>query len=143
MQISSKLIKHAQPEVSTLDEIRSQLSLSDKHIISFMVFETTIGNKVVYCCLAGGVMENGEPKLTLTGQACVESLINLPQTDSSPVMIFPLAISETPLIRKITAAFECSIDGSKLCFLVDDQSELDGLVIQALNVSNVGEPTVH
>ena len=66
----------------------------------FPVFETTLGEKTVYCCLAGGHLDRvGAVWFTAIGQAAFEALLRLPTT-TAPVILRELKLGRVPLHRK-------------------------------------------
>lgn len=134
MSLSSKLIHGTKPEVSTIDEIQRVMGLPADRQIALMVFETSFKDKKVYCCLSGGAIENGEPRLTLIGKAALEALINLPMGDETSLILQELKVGPTPIREKVRAAVMRAPEGSKLCFIGDMQGELDGVAFKALNV---------
>jgi hypothetical protein len=133
VSLSSRFIHGTKPEASTLSEIQEATGVPTDRQIALMVFETTFKTKKIYCCLSGGVVENGEPKLTLIGRAALEALINLPLGDQTTLIFQELKAGPTPVREKIRAAVMRAPEGSKICFIGDMQGELDGVAFNALN----------
>ena len=133
MSLSSKLIRGAKPEASTIAEMQKTMGIPTDRQIALMVFETSFKDKKIYTCLSGGAIENGEPRLTLIGRAALEALVNLPMGDSSTVIFQEVKAGPTPVRDKMRAAIMRAPEGSKLCFIGDMQGELDGVAFKALN----------
>lgn len=134
MSLSSKLIHGTKPEASTIGEIQRVLGLSADRKLALMVFETSFKDKKIYCCLSGGSIDNGEPRLTPIGKAALEALINLPMGDNTSLVFQELKVGPTPVRDEVRAAVMRAPEGSKLCFIGDMQGGLDGVAFQALNV---------
>jgi|ETNvirnome_2_300_1030623.scaffolds.fasta_scaffold00372_15 hypothetical protein len=99
----------------------------------FMVFETVCRGKTIYICLSGGRMVDGEPELTITGSAAFDALIRLP--GDCKVMIFKeVKIGKTPLREKVEQTIMDAPEGARICFFGDMWGELDGVLLDALNM---------
>ncbi len=102
--------------------------------IVFPVFETTLGEKTVYCCLAGGHLDSeGAVWFTAVGRAAFEALLRLPTT-VEPVILRELKLGRIPLHHKILETVEAAPPGACICFFGDMAGELDGVAFEALNV---------
>jgi hypothetical protein len=134
MSLSSKLIHGTKPEAATITELQQAMGLRNDQQIALMVFETSFKDKKIYCCLSGGDIEDGEPRLTLVGKAALEALVNLPMGDSTSLIFQQLKVGPTPVREKMRAAVMRAPAGAKLCFIGDMQGELDGVAFNALNV---------
>lgn len=135
MSLSSKLIQGTKPEPSTITAIQQAMGIPSGRSIAMMVFETSFKDKTIYCCLSGGRIEDGQPRLTLIGQAAMEALVNLPLGDDTTLIFQELKVGPTPIREKVRAAVMRAPPGAKLCFIGDMQGELDGVAFTALNVS--------
>lgn len=133
MSLSSRLIEGTKPEASTLLELQQAAGLPPDRQIALLVFETRFRDKTVYCCLSGGEIEDGTPKLTLVGKAALEALVNLPRGDQTTLIFQELKTGPTPIREKVRAAIMRAPEGSKICFIGDMQGELDGSAFHALN----------
>lgn len=78
MSLSTRLIEGTKPEADTLLSLQQKTGIPPGTSINLMVFESSFKGKKVYCCWSGGVIEDGEPKLTLVGNAALEALVDLP-----------------------------------------------------------------
>jgi hypothetical protein len=134
VSLFSKLINGAKPEPETLSKLQTMFGLPANQQIALMVFETTFKGKVIYCCLSGGSIVDGEPKMTPIGNAAFEALCNLPMGDKNTIIFQELKIGKTPLKIKMREAIERAPAGARLCFIGDMQGELDGVVAQGLNI---------
>jgi len=125
------------PEEDTLREIRAALGAVEGDGLCFMLFESTIGDKTVYCCASGGELVNGQPQFTLIGMGALEALVNIPHRGKGTEMVFfqELKIGPTPIKEKIKRALTEAPDGAKICFVGDMQGELDGHILPSMNVS--------
>lgn len=112
--------------------------------VEFCVFEVTVdGDKVVYCCWAGGdITADGQIMMSPVGSAATEALANLPMGSNESLTICQLRIGPTPLQDKILDQLRGAKPGAKLCFLGDLAGELDGKMSPAFNYAN-NEPLVH
>lgn len=111
-----------------------QLGFPLTQSILFPVFSTTLGEKTVYCCLAGGYLDRkGEIWFTAVGRAAFEALLRLPTT-TEPVILRELKLGRVPLHRKIRETVEAAPPGACICFFGDMAGELDGVAFKALNV---------
>lgn len=136
MSLTSTLILGTKPEPATLLELQEKGNIPAGTSINLMVFETSFKDKKIYTCWSGGVIENGEPKLTLIGRAALEALMNLPLGSNEQLVFQELKIGATPLRKKVRAAVMKASPGMKICFIGDMQGELDGHMFKAFNVSN-------
>ena len=134
MPIETKFIEGTKPEPETLLELQKSTGLPTDKSIMLSVFEMSHKGKVVYCCWAGGALDNGQPRLTLVGKAAVEALINLPLGSNAALIFQELKIGPTPLKEKVRAAFARAEPGAKICFIGDLQGELDGEFPRAFNL---------
>jgi hypothetical protein len=111
-----------------------RLGLPPTHPVVFPVFETTLGEKTVYCCLAGGHRDrDGEVEFTEIGQAAFEALLRLPLA-SEPTLLRELKRGRVPLRRQIRETVEAAPPGARICFFGDMAGELKGVAVAALNV---------
>lgn len=132
--LKSTLIAGSKPEAGTLLRIQEHMGLQPGQSIQFMVYQVEFDRKKYYCCWSGGEVKDGQPHMTLVGQAAMEALANLPRGKNDALIIQELKIGPTPLRNKIKATLKRAPADSKICFLGDMQGELDGLVHQAFNV---------
>jgi len=135
MSLVSKMIEGTKPEAATLLELQQKMGLPVDRSINLMVFETSFKEKKVYTCWSGGVIENGEPKLTLVGKAALEALINLPLGNNDKLVFQELKIGPTSIREKVRAAIMRAEPGMKICFIGDMQGELDGEMHKAFNLA--------
>ena len=133
MSLVSKMIEGTKPEAATLLELQQKMNLPADTSINLMVLETSFKEKKVYTCLSGGVIEDGQPKLTLIGRAALEALVNLPLGNNEKLVFQELKLGPTPLREKVRAAIMKVEPGMKICFIGDMQGELDGHMLKALN----------
>lgn len=134
--IKTTLLGGAKPEASTLLKIQEQMGSRPGQHMNFMVFEVDYDRKKYYCCWSGGELRNGQPHMTLIGQAAVESLANLPLGNNEVLIFQELKLGETPLRNKIKATLKKAPANSKICFIGDMQGELDGHLPQAFNLQH-------
>jgi hypothetical protein len=135
MSLTTKLILGSKPEPGTLLELQQKAGVPPDKSINLMVFETSFKDKKIYTCWSGGLIENGEPKLTLIGRAALEALVNLPIGNNELLVFQELKMGATPLREKVRAAVMKAAAGTKICFIGDMQGELDGHMHKAFNVS--------
>lgn len=133
MSLVSRLIEGTKPEAQTIIELQQAAKLPVDTQLNMMVFETSFKEKKVYTCMSGGVVEDGQPKLTLVGRAALEALINLPLGNNEKLVFQELKLGPTPLREKVRAAIMRAEPGMKICFIGDMQGELDGHMLKALN----------
>lgn len=133
-QLTSRLLGVSASE-STNARFAKLLGFPLTQPIGFLVFETTLGEKTVYCCLAGGRLDHdGTLWFTEIGRATFEALLQLPTTMQKTVILKELRIGRTPLHRKILETVEAAPPGAYICFFGDMAGELDGVAFKALNV---------
>jgi hypothetical protein len=120
--------------------LATSFGFSPTQSMSFMVFETTLGEKTVYCCLAGGCLtDDGTLWLTAIGHGALEALLSIP-TGSGPLILQELTLGRTPLHDKMVKAVDAAPPGARICFFGDMAGELDGVAFKALNVqASTGE----
>ena len=133
MSLVSRLIEGTKPEAQTIIELQQAAKLPVDTQLNMMVFETSFKEKKAYTCMSGGVVEDGQPKLTLVGRAALEALINLPLGNNEKLVFQELKLGPTPLREKVRAAIMRAEPGMKICFIGDMQGELDGHMLKALN----------
>lgn len=134
MAVVTKLIEGTKPEADTLTAIQQTMGVPAGVSINLMVFEVTFKDKTIYCCWSGGEIIDGQPHLTLIGQAAMEALVNLPLGDNSTFIIQELKLGPTPLREKVRAVVMKVPANAKVCFIGDMQGELDGLMHKAFNL---------
>ncbi len=132
--IKTKLIEGTKPEIETMSEIQKTMQLPSSAKINLMVFEIIYDQKKFYCCWSGGILQNGEPKLTLIGKAALEALMNLPIGNNESITFQELRLGGKPLRNKIKAILSKARAESKICFFGDMQGELDGHMASAFNL---------
>ncbi|MFT8231310.1 hypothetical protein ACLNBI_07015 [Pseudomonas guariconensis] len=132
--IKTTLLGGAKPDASTLLKIQEEMGARPGQHMNFMVFEVDYDRKKYYCCWSGGELRNGQPHMTLIGQAAAESLANLPLGNNDVLIVQELKLGETPLRNKIKATLKRAPANSKICFIGDMQGELDGHLPQAFNL---------
>lgn len=127
-KIEAQLILDGQANESTMDLICQEMGGDRSSQQSFMVFEIKHCGKTMYCCWAGGRMnEDLKPEFTLIGQAATEALLNLP-CGSTQLIIQHMSLGSTPLLVKLKRLLDKLEEGAKVCFLGDVQGELDGQI---------------
>ncbi|WP_034947687.1 hypothetical protein [Erwinia oleae] len=132
--IKTILIEGTKPEADTMSLIQEKMGTQTEGQMNFMVFEVTYDHHKYYCCWSGGEIQNGEPKMTLVGQAALEALANLPLGNNDQLIIKELKLGPTPLRNKIKATLKETRPNAKICFIGDMQGELDGHMTQAFNL---------
>lgn len=135
--IKSKLITGVIGNEVRNQKFRNQIGLSYGQKLVYMVFETKVDGTVYYCCWSGGVIEDGEPKVTEIGQAALEVLMALPVGNDHALYFQHLRVGVTPLRKKVIRMLKEKPPLSKVCFIGDMAGELDGKLPEAFNV--IGE----
>jgi hypothetical protein len=103
--------------------------------VNFSVFQTRIALKTYYICLSGGELRNGEVFLTEIGTMALEALAQLPTPFERHVLEFQeVRIGKIPLRKKIKQMLLSHPNHSKVCLFGDMAGELDGVIIDALNL---------
>ncbi len=146
--MKSKSILNAQPRADILEFVRQSVGAGKDAIFNFAVFETTIKQNTYYICLSGGVLENGRVILTDAGAVAFNALVELKTPfDSKKLPIFQeVKISAMPLDKKIRKMLLKLPNYSKVCLFGDMAGELDGVIVDAINLCGATEvtlPTVH
>lgn len=141
--IKSRMILGATANADTLKELRAKQKLHRSAELNFSVFETTVGTKTVYCCWAGGRLnDKAQPELTLVGKGALEALCNLPDVmpiHKPSVLIFAgVALGKTPLTDKVKERILEAPENAIICFVGDLAKELDGHMSKAFGLT--GEP---
>jgi hypothetical protein len=132
--LRSKLIQGTKPEAETLKKIQEHMGVPAGVSINLMVFEVEYDRKKYYCCWSGGALQDGQPHLTLIGQAAMEALANLPMGSNDTFVLQELALGSTPLRDKVKATLKRTPSNAKICFFGDMSGELDGHMHHAFNV---------
>jgi hypothetical protein len=109
--------------------------------INLSIFEVHIDKQVRYCCWSGGTLRDdvgqlAEPRMTVTGQAAAEALMNLPFADpQGAVVMKELLIGKTTIREKVLSVFRQTADTREvICFVGDLAGELDDHMFKAFNV---------
>ncbi|MFO1432954.1 MAG: hypothetical protein U1F76_23055 [Candidatus Competibacteraceae bacterium] len=135
-RLSSRLLPVGASELTNA-RLATSFGFSSTQSMGFLVFETTLGEKTVYCCLAGGCLaDDGTVWLTAIGHGALEALMSLP-TGSGTLILQELKLGRTPLHDKIVKAVDAAPPGARICFFGDLTGELDGVAFKALNVQAV------
>lgn len=137
--IKSKLISGVVGNEVRNQKFRNEIGLAYEQQLSYMVFETKVDDAIYYCCWSGGVIENGEPKLTEIGRAALEVLSALPVGNDDALYFQQLKIGATPLKKKVIRMLKEKPRGSKVCFVGDMSGELDGQMHLAFNLKGQKE----
>lgn len=141
--IKATMLAGAKPDAATLLQVQEEMGTRPGQHLEFMVLEVDYDRKKYYCCWSGGEIKNGEPHMTLIGQAAIEALSNLPLGRNDALIIQELKLGETPLRNKIKATLKRAPANSKICFIGDMQGELDGHMAQAFNLQNGSKSISH
>ncbi|HBK3302464.1 hypothetical protein I5679_18905 [Citrobacter koseri] len=131
--IKSRMIEGIRPNAETLTAIKEQMGIEEDTDVRFMALEVQFDRKIYYCALSGGKLENGEPILTLVGQAALEVIINHPSPNNT-LVFQQVKLGETPLKTKVKATLRNAPANSKICFFGDMQGELDGVLSDVFNI---------
>ncbi|EJE8549586.1 hypothetical protein M5238_004359 [Vibrio vulnificus] len=134
LKLESKFIKGSSPSASTLQQVRATMNLPKDSDIQFSVFEVNYQNKKYFCCWSGGALTNGEPQLTLTGLAALESLMNHKPELNGKIHFQELRLGQTPIKSKVKKVLKKLPAQSKICFIGDMERELDGHMTSAFNL---------
>lgn len=136
--LQSRLILGAKCSEDTEAEIRKTTTTKTAPAITFMLFEVSVGHKVVNCCMSGGRVDpiTKEPEFTLIGLASMEALTRT--FPSATNLIFQeVKRGPTPFEEKIRQSVLNAPEGSLICFVGDMSNELNGFS-KAFNPT--GEP---
>jgi hypothetical protein len=98
-----------------------------------LVYEIEYEHKKYYCCVAGGKMVDGEPRLTPIGMATVYAMLSLP-IGYSKVIIQEMHEGKTPLLAKVQNTLRGAPERSAIAFFGDAQGYLDGGWVKCLNI---------
>ncbi len=137
--IQSKMITGVSASEITNRRITSDIGLQPGQKVTYTVMKVKLDHKTYYCCLSGGKFENGEALLTEIGRAALETLLALPVGIDTSVVMQEVKIGSTPLSQKVKQTLRKLPSGSKICFFGDMAGELDGVLIDAFNVSGTTE----
>lgn len=134
LKLETKFLDGCKPNDETLLKVRESMNLPNDSDIQFSVFEVNFQNKKYYCCWSGGALQNGEPALTLTGQAALESLLNYKPELNGKIIMQELRLGQTPIRSKVKKVLKKLPAHSKICFFGDMERELDGHMTSAFNL---------
>lgn len=118
---------------------------ADRQVV-LCVFQTTVSRGArtarVLCCLSGGrFAPNGQPELTMVGQAALDALMRLPAcmddrlAEKGTLAFQELRIGPTPLRDKVIDALLEAPPGARYCFFGDLAGELNGKTFETFNVT--------
>jgi hypothetical protein len=145
--MKSKSILNAQPTVELLEHVRASVGAAKNATFNFSVFETKIKQNTYYICLSGGVLSNRKVILTDAGKVALNALTELKTPfDSGRLNFQEVRIGVIPLQKKIKKFLLKLPNYSKVCLFGDMAGELDGVIIDAINLCGATEvitPTIH
>lgn len=136
--IQSKIILGASCSPETEAELRKNGKTRKLQVITFPLFQVSVGHKTVNCCMSGGVIDpvTRQPSFTLVGLGAFEALSNY-SVGAKNVIFQEVKRGKTPLQEKIKATILAAPDDSIICFVGDMAGELDGM---SLEFNPTGEP---
>lgn len=134
MKIQSTIIGNAKPNPTILRQLAEELDLDDDSKIRLMVLQIQAPEKTVYACLSGGLLVDHQIHLTNVGMAAVDALMSIPSGSDSPLIFQELKLGKTPLPEKIERIIDHITPNGKVCLFGDMSGELDGHIIQAINL---------
>ena len=99
-----------------------------------VVFQLQVNEKIIYACIAGGFLSNGDVMLTETGRCTVAAMLSLPVKYKK---FFMQEVMEGPTsaVKKIKDAIYLVQNDSAIVFFGDVQKHLDHDFMSCLSVN--------
>lgn len=132
--IKSYLIDNIEASLQSDYEIKKDGGLPMDSKPRYLVLKTYLGSKFVYCCLSGGVLVEGEVKLTQVGKAALEALCNITSSSKEVILFQEVKLGPTPLKVKVKKYLKKVPNNSCICFFGDMTNELDGVLLDVFNL---------
>ncbi len=123
MAFSQVLLSDVTANQDTNQAILEMLDINENHELQYHVYEVAFGDKQIFCCLSGGVIENNEIQFTPVGLAAFEALTNVKKENECEYFA-DFIDTAANISEQIETVFNRVPSGSKVCFIGDITGEL-------------------
>ncbi|GAA0290904.1 hypothetical protein [Psychrosphaera haliotis] len=123
MAFSQVLLSDVTANKETNQAILEMLDINEAHDLQYHVYEVAFGDKQIFCCLSGGVIENNEIQFTPVGLAAFEALTNIKEMPEAEYFA-DFINTEKNIAEQIETVFARVPNGAKVCFVGDITGEL-------------------
>lgn len=123
MAFSQVLLSDVTANKDTNQAILELLDINESHDLQYHVYEIAYGDKQIFCCLSGGIIENGVIEFTPVGLAAFEALTNVKEISDTEYFADFISTEEN-IAEQIETVFSRVPNGAKVCFVGDITGEL-------------------
>jgi hypothetical protein len=124
MNFANTLVTNVTANPETNMAVLEMLEMETTQDVQYHVYEVAFGEKKIYCCLSGGVIENNEIQFTPVGLGAFEAMTNI--DDGAEVEYFADYISaeEGPISEQLIEIFAKVPNNARVCLIGDITGEL-------------------
>ena len=118
MNFANTLVTNVTANPETNAAVLEMLEMDSRHAIQYHVYEVAYGEKKIYCCLSGGVIEDNEIQFTPVGLGAFEAMTNI--EDDAEVEYFADAIdTDSSVADQLHQIFSKVPNNARVCLIGD------------------------
>jgi hypothetical protein len=123
MNFANTLITNVTANPETNAAVLEMLEMDASQDVQYHVYEVAFGDKKIYCCLSGGVIENNEIQFTPVGLGAFEAMTNI--DDGAEVEYFADFVdSNSSVTEQLNEIFSKVPNNARVCLVGDITGEL-------------------
>lgn len=123
MTFANTLVTNVTANPETNAAVLEMLEMDTTRDVQYHVYEVAFGEKKIFCCLSGGIIENNEIQFTPIGLGAFEAMTNI--SDSEGVEYFADAIdTNSSVTEQLEEIFTKVPNNARVCLIGDITGEL-------------------
>lgn len=118
MNFANTLVTNVTANPETNAAVLEMLEMDVNQEVQYHVYEVAYGEKKIYCCLSGGVIEDNEIQFTPVGLGAFEAMTNIEDNDA--VEYFADAIdTNSSVTEQLHQIFSKVPNNARVCLIGD------------------------
>ncbi len=118
MNFANTLVTNVTANPETNAAVLEMLEMDTNHEVQYHVYEVAYGEKKIYCCLSGGVIEDNQIQFTPVGLGAFEAMTNI--EDEAGVEYFADAIdTQSSVSEQLHEIFSKVPNNARVCLVGD------------------------
>ena len=123
MNFANTLLTNVTANPETNAAVLEMLEMDTNQDVQYHVYEVAFGDKKIYCCLSGGVIENNEIQFTPVGLGAFEAMTNI--EDGADVEYFADFVdTNSSVTEQLNDIFTKVPSNARVCLVGDITGEL-------------------
>lgn len=124
MNFANTLLTNVTANPETNMAVLEMLEMEPTQDVQYHVYEVAFGDKKIFCCLSGGVIENNEIQFTPIGLGAFEAMTNISGETEAEYFADYISPEEGSVSDQLAEIFAKVPNNARVCLIGDITGEL-------------------